>query len=65
MRSSAYSLWCERKGGVAAMAAVGSALACLIAAVIIDGGSIALAARRAQSAADLGALAAARDLTHA
>ena len=55
----------DRRGGIATMAAVGSGLACLLAAVVIDGGSIALAARRAQSAADLGALAAARDLTNA
>lgn len=47
------------------MAAVGAGLACLLTAVVIDGGSIALAARRAQSTADLSALAAARDLTNA
>lgn len=57
--------WRDRRGGIATMAAIGSGLACLLAAVVIDGGSIALAARRAQSAADLGALAAARDLTNA
>ncbi|WP_366513454.1 pilus assembly protein TadG-related protein [uncultured Brevundimonas sp.] len=58
-------LWQDRRGGIATMAAVGSALACLLTAVVIDGGSIALAARRAQSAADLGALAAARDIANA
>lgn len=47
------------------MAAVGAGIACLLAAIIIDGGSIALSARRAQTAADLGALAAARDLADA
>ncbi|MGV9010270.1 pilus assembly protein TadG-related protein [Brevundimonas sp.] len=52
-------------GGIAIMSAVGFALVCLLAAVVIDGGSIALAARRAQAAADLGALAAARDLSRA
>ena len=55
----------NRAGGIAIMAAVGFALACLLAAVVIDGGSIALATRRAQAAADLGALAAARDLSRA
>ena len=65
MRSFSEPLWQDRRGGIATMAAVGSALACLLAAVVIDGGSIALAARRAQSAADLGALAAARDIANA
>lgn len=65
MRPLSERLWLDRKGGIATMAAVGSALACLLAAVVIDGGSVALTARRAQSAADLGALAAARDITNA
>lgn len=55
----------DRCGGVATMGAAGAALLCLLAAVVIDGGSIALAARNAQTAADLGALAAARDLSNA
>lgn len=55
----------DRRGGVATMGAAGAALACLFAAVVIDGGSIALATRRAQTAADLAALAAARDLPRA
>ena len=59
------TLWQDRRGGIATMGAAGAALACLFAAVVIDGGSIALATRRAQTAADLAALAAARDLPHA
>lgn len=59
------ALWHDRRGGVATMGAAGAALACLLAAVVIDGGSIALATRRAQTAADLAALAAARDLPRA
>lgn len=55
----------DRKGGVAVMAAAGAALACILAAVVIDGGSIVLTARSAQAAADLGALSATRDLTNA
>jgi uncharacterized membrane protein len=55
----------DRKGGVATMAAAGAALACIIAAVVIDGGSIVLTARSAQAAADLGALSATRDLSNA
>lgn len=53
------------RGGVAIMAAAGALLACLMTAIVVDGGSIALAARDAQSAADLAALAAARDLNRA
>lgn len=55
----------DRRGGVATMAAAGAALACIIAAVVIDGGSIVLTARSAQAAADLGALSATRDLGNA
>lgn len=55
----------DRRGGIAIMAAAGATLLCLLMAVVIDGGSIVLSARRAQTAADLGALAAARDLSHA
>lgn len=55
----------DRKGGVATMAAAGAALACIMTAVVIDGGSIVLTARSAQAAADLGALSATRDLTNA
>lgn len=55
----------DRKGGVAVMGAASAALACIMAAVVIDGGSIVLTARSAQAAADLGALSATRDLTNA
>lgn len=59
------TFWRDRNGGIATMAAAGAALLCLLTAVLIDGGSIALATRRAQTAADLAALAAARDLPYA
>lgn len=65
MRPFSRTLWSDRSGGIAIMASVGAGLACLLAAIAIDGGSIALAARRAQSAADLSALAAAHDLSNA
>ncbi len=55
----------NRHGGIAIMSAAGLALACIVTAIVIDGAAIALAARRAQTAADLGALAAARDLSSA
>ena len=47
------------------MGAIAAALACALAALVIDVGSVALHARRTQQAADLGALAAARDLPNA
>lgn len=59
----ARRLICDRSGGVAVMAAVAGALLCAIAALVIDVGSVALYARKLQGAADLSALAAARDLT--
>jgi uncharacterized membrane protein len=65
MRLLTPSLWIDRRGGIAIMAAVGAGVACLLAAIVIDGGSIALATRRAQAAADLSALAAAHDLANA
>lgn len=52
----------ERRGGVAVIAAVSGALLCALAALAVDVGSIALHARTVQGAADLAALAAARDL---
>ena len=52
----------DRRGGVAVMAAVAGGLLCALAALVIDVGSVALYARRLQGAADLSALAAARDL---
>ena len=55
----------SRNGGVAVMSAAAGALACLTAAVVIDGASVAFYARRLQTAADLAALAAARDLPRA
>lgn len=55
----------EAGGGIAVLASVGGAFACLIAGVVIDGGSLALEARRVQAAADLAALAAARDIAKA
>lgn len=62
---TAPSFWRDRRGGVAVIGAISGTLACLAAAVVVDGGSMALQARRLQGAADLSALAAARDLAHA
>lgn len=61
----ALFLWRDRRGGVAVVGAAGAALACLMAAVVIDGGAIMLEARALQGAADLAALSAARDLSRA
>lgn len=52
----------DRRGGVAVMAAVSGGLLCALAALVIDVGSVALYTRKLQGAADLSALAAARDL---
>lgn len=52
----------DRRGGVAVMAATAGGLLCALAALVIDVGSVALYARKLQGAADLSALAAARDL---
>ena len=52
----------DERGGVAVMAAVAGGLLCGLAALVIDVGSVALYARKLQGAADLSALAAARDL---
>ncbi|MFN4042174.1 MAG: TadG family pilus assembly protein [Brevundimonas sp.] len=58
-------MWSDRRGGVSIMGCVAAALACGLAALTIDVGSVALHARTVQTAADLGALAAARDLERA
>ncbi|MFT4954628.1 MAG: putative membrane protein [Brevundimonas sp.] len=55
----------NRRGGVAIIAAAGGALLCVLAALAVDLGSIALHARKVQGAADLAALSAARDLAAA
>lgn len=47
------------------MAAGGVALACILAAIVIDGAAVALHARQLQGAADLAALSAAADLPRA
>lgn len=52
----------DERGGVAIMAAGGGGLLCALAALVIDVSSVALYARKLQGAADLSALAAARDL---
>jgi len=52
----------DRRGAVGVTAALGASLLCLVAAVAIDLGGLALHARRLQGAADLSALAAVRDL---
>ncbi|RZJ05217.1 MAG: hypothetical protein EON89_04765 [Brevundimonas sp.] len=58
-------LFQDETGGIAVMAAAGGLLSCIMAGLVIDGGSIALQARRMQSTADLAALAAAADLPRA
>ena len=55
----------DERGGVAVMAALFGGVFCVLAALAIDLGSISLKARQVQGAADLSAMAAARDLSHA
>ena len=55
----------NEEGGIAIMAAAGGGLFCVLAAITIDLGSIALDGRTLQGAADLAALSAARDLDRA
>lgn len=55
----------DERGGVAVMAAVGGALACLVAGVGVDTASVVFEARRLQGAADLAALSAANALGQA
>ncbi len=58
--------WLEdQKGGVAVMSAAFAGLMCVLAALAVDLGAISLKARKIQGAADLSAMAAAHDLTHA
>lgn len=58
--------WFREEGGaVGIMAAVGGALVCVIAGVVIDVASVAYESRRYQGAADLAALAAAANLAQA
>lgn len=53
------------QGGVAVMTAVFGGVFCILAALAVDLGSISLKARQIQGTADLSAMAAARDLSHA
>lgn len=55
----------DEKGGVAIMTAAFAGLICVLAALAVDLGSVSLKARQIQGAADLSALAAARDLARA
>lgn len=55
----------DERGGVAVMAALFGGVFCVLAALAIDLGSISLKARQIQGTADLSAMAAARDLSHA
>ena len=55
----------DRRGGVAIIAALGGGLACALAALTVDVGSLALHARNLQGAADLAALSATMDIPHA
>ncbi|CAN5122609.1 TadG family pilus assembly protein [soil metagenome] len=55
----------DRRGGVAVIAALSGGLACALAALTIDLGSLALHTRSLQGAADLASLSGAMDLPHA
>ena len=55
-------MFSDRRGGIATIGASVGGVLCVIAAVTIDLGSLALEGRRLQGAADLAALSAARDL---
>lgn len=55
----------DRRGSVAIMSAFLAFVGCVVAALAIDLGSLALNARRLQGAADLAAMAAAADIGHA
>src|SRR5437868_10188199 len=55
----------DDRGGVAIMAAAFGGILCVLAALAVDVGSISLKARQIQGTADLSAMAAAHDLTHA
>lgn len=57
--------WRNERGSVAIMSAILALVGCLVAALAIDVGSVALNARRLQGAADLAAMAAAADLDNA
>jgi uncharacterized membrane protein len=65
MGLSLHALVRNRRGGVATIAALGGGLACALAALTVDVGSLALHARNLQGAADLAALSAALDLPRA
>ncbi|MFC5345689.1 TadG family pilus assembly protein [Brevundimonas staleyi] len=55
----------DERGGVAVLAAAAGGLFCVLAAIVVDLGSLALDGRTLQGAADLAALSAATDLTRA
>lgn len=55
----------DERGGVAVMAASAGGLFCVLAAIVVDLGSLALDGRTLQGAADLAALSAVRDLDRA
>ena len=55
----------DRSGGIAVIAAISGSLACALAALTVDVGSLALHARTLQGAADLSALSGAMDLAQA
>jgi len=59
------SLIGDKRGGVAVMAAISATLFCGLGALAVDAASIALDARRLQGAADLAAMSAVLDLSHA
>lgn len=55
----------DERGGVAVMSAGFGGVMCVLAALAVDLGSVSLKARQIQGTADLSAMAAARDLSHA
>jgi uncharacterized membrane protein len=55
----------DRRGGISILAAAMSLIGCLLSALVVDIGSLALQARRLQGVADLAAMAAATDLSRA
>ena len=65
MARSARTFRTDQGGGVAVIAAISGGLACALAALTIDVGSLALHARTLQGAADLAALSGAMDIPHA
>lgn len=63
--SALSEFFSDRRGGLSVFGVIGSGLACVLAAVVVDLGALALRARAVQGAADLAAMSAAMSLTQA